>query len=286
LKDFDLFSRPDLAYKVLMIVNHRRIKFNIMKISLVQTDTVWEDRVANLGRIESLIQPLRGMTDIIILPEMFSTGFSTDPRKLAEEPEGTTRIWMRRMAAECSAGICGSYIVKDKERFYNRFVFVSPDNNDIWHYDKRHLFGLGDENRYFMAGNTRLTFAFRGVRIRPVICYDLRFPVWSRNRNDYDLFICPANWPGSRHYAWNSLLRARAIENMCFVAGVNRVGTDGNGISYNGGSVILNYTGDMIAGEVSGGEGTVTAEIQLGDLSEFRTRFPFLKDADDFTLIP
>ena len=174
-------------------------------------------------------------------------------------------------------------MVRENDQIFNRFVFVSPQN-EVWQYDKRHLFSMEGENEFFTPGNERVTFIFRDVRISPYICYDLRFPVWSRNRNDTDLIIYSANWPERRKEVWNTLIRARAIENQCFVAGVNRIGTDGNGALFCGDSMLINNRGEVIVSAGSERECTVTGEISMTDLSDFRAKFPFLKDADDFTI--
>jgi omega-amidase len=254
-----------------------------MKISLVQPDTVWENKSENLRNLGILIFPLYNNTDIVILPEMFNTGFSMNPGTLSELPGKDTFEWMKSTAEKGNFGVCGSYMVRQNNLIYNRFVFVSPEN-EVWQYDKRHLFSLEGENKFFTPGNERATFLFRGVRISPFICYDLRFPVWSRNRNDTDLIIYSANWPERRKAAWNILIRARAIENQCFVAGVNRIGTDGNGAIFCGDSMLINHRGEVIVTAGNDTECIVTGEISLTELSEFRAKYPFLKDADDFTL--
>jgi predicted amidohydrolase len=254
-----------------------------MKISLIQHDIIWEDKTVNLRNLELLISPLLNNTDIIVLPEMFSTGFSMNPDRLCEPPGKETFTWMRSIAEKGNFGLCGSYIVCEKDRFYNRFVFVSPEE-EVWKYDKRHLFSMAGEDSFFTPGKERLTFNFRGARITPYICYDLRFPVWSRNRNESDLIIYTANWPEKRRDVWNTLLKARAIENQCYVVGVNRTGTDGNGVKYWGESVIIHPYGDIIASAGPDKECVITGEISISALSEFRKKFPVLKDADDFTL--
>ena len=254
-----------------------------MKISLVQPDTVWESKSDNLRNLGILIFPLYNKTDIVILPEMFTTGFSMNPDSLSELPGKDTFVWMKSMAEKGNFAVCGSYMVSENNLVYNRFVFVSPDN-EVWQYDKRHLFSLEGEDKFFAHGNGRVTFMFRGVRICPFICYDLRFPVWSRNRNDTDLIIYSANWPDRRKAAWNTLIRARAIENQCFVAGVNRIGTDGNGALFCGDSMLINHRGEVIVTAGNDTECTVTGEISLTELSEFRAKYPFLQDADDFTI--
>jgi omega-amidase len=254
-----------------------------MKITLVQTDTVWENKSENLRNLGNLILPFYNKTDLVALPEMFNTGFSLKPGQLGELPGGETFDWMKDTAKKGGFGLCGSYTVSENGHFYNRFIFVSPEN-EIWQYDKRHLFSLAGEHKLFTRGRERVVFSFRGVRISPYICYDLRFPVWSRNRKDIDLIIYSANWPAARKAAWIALLKARAIENQCFVAGVNRIGTDGNGVSYCGESMLIDYLGEIIANAGISQEGSVTGEISINKLSEFRTRYPFLKDADDFNV--
>ncbi len=254
-----------------------------MKISLVQPDTVWEDKTRNLSDLDGMLVPLYNNTDIVILPEMFNTGFSMDPARLAEHPGQETFGWMKSTAEKGNFGLCGSYIVSEKNRFYNRLIFVTPEN-EVWQYDKRHLFTMGAENKFFTRGRRRVAFRFRGVRILPMICYDLRFPVWSRNRNDTDLIIYSANWPEPRREVWNILLRARAIENQCYVAGVNRVGTDGNEIGYAGESAIVHPYGKIIESAGADRVSVVTGEISIPFLSDFRKKFPVLKDADNFSI--
>lgn len=254
-----------------------------MKISIIQSDPAWEDKSNNFSNLERLISPLYNKTDLVILPEMFNTGFSMNPAMLSESPMGETLDWMSSIAEAGNLGICGSYIVKDNNNFFNRFQFVSPETETVY-YNKRHLFSMGGEDRLFSAGNKRLIFSFRGVRISPYICYDLRFPVWSRNRNEYDLMINSANWPESRINVWNTLLKARAIENQCFVAGVNRIGNDGEGIKYCGDSMIINPPGEIISSANLNEECSITAEISINELSDFRKKFPVSNDADNFTI--
>jgi omega-amidase len=254
-----------------------------MKISVIQPDIVWENKLRNFQNLSELISPLLNKTDIVVLPEMFNTGFSMNPDQLSELPDGETYDWMKDIAEEGNFGLCGSYMVKDSKNYFNRWVFVSPDKVAI-HYDKRHLFSMGGEEKLFSAGKSRITFTFRGVRISPYICYDLRFPVWSRNRNDYDLVIYSANWPEIRRNVWNVLIKARAIENQCYVAGSNRIGTDGMGIRYCGDSTIINPRGESIALADRDKECSVSAEISVIELSEFRKKFPVMNDTDDFTI--
>ena len=254
-----------------------------MKISVIQPNITWENKSGNFQNLYGLISSLFNKTDIIILPEMFNTGFSMNPEQFAESPEAETFEWMKSTAKIGNFGVCGSYMVKEKGKFFNRCVFVSPQE-EIWYYDKRHLFSMGDEDKYFSAGKSRLVFTFRGVRISPYVCYDLRFPVWSRNHNDYDLAVYVANWPEARINVWNTLLQARAIENQCFVAGSNRTGTDGNGIQYCGGSAIIGPRGEVIALAGNNVECSVSADLSLPELSESRKMFPVTRDADNFTI--
>ena len=254
-----------------------------MNISVIQPDIAWEDKSRNFKNLSELISTLFHETDIIMLPEMFNTGFSMNPGQLSESPEGETITWMKNIAEQGNLGLCGSYIVKEKMNFFNRWVFVSPGNK-VWHYDKRHLFGMGGEDKLFSAGRSRLIFAFRGVKISAYICYDLRFPVWSRNSEGSDLIIYAANWPESRRNVWTTLLRARAIENQCYVAGSNRTGTDGAGIVYCGDSMIINQRGEIIINAGNERNCSASAEISPTDLSDFRKKFPVFNDADDFTI--
>ncbi len=254
-----------------------------MRISIIQFDIRWEDKSGNFRQIEHLIADLNNKTDLVILPEMFNTGFSMNPEKLSEKQFSMTYRRMIRISAKGNFGLCSSYIVKEKNRYYNRWIFVTPEGK-FWSYDKRHLFTMTGEEKAFTPGKERHTFKFRDVRICPNICYDLRFPVWSRNRNDYDLLINSANWPEARRDVWITLLKARAIENQCFVAGANRVGTDGAGIKYCGDSMIINPKGEVIACAGENKECSITADISMKELSDFRKKFPVLDDADDFII--
>jgi len=254
-----------------------------MKLSIIQSDIIWEDKLRNLQVIgDIIINSVHEGTDIIILPEMFNTGFSMNPDKLAEPPRSTTFDWMKNIADLKNLGICGSYIIKKEGGFFNSWVFVSP-HDEVFTYDKRHLFSPGNEDKLFTRGTVRLVFNFRGIRICPNICYDLRFPVWSRNLHDYDLLINSANWPGSRRDVWLTLLKARAIENQCFVAAANRVGVDGEGIYYCGDSLVAGPKGEIIAA-AGDSETLLTAEISPENLESFRKKFPMLDDADRFEL--
>jgi predicted amidohydrolase len=256
-----------------------------MKLSVIQPDLVWEDKSMNLNNLERLILPLSGNTDIVVLPEMFNTGFTMNVKTHAEPPEGKTFEWMSAMCRTGKFAVCGTYMVTTGISVYNRWIFVGP-SGEIHFYDKRHTFTMGEEDKYITPGNSRVVFKYGGFRISPYICYDLRFPVWSRNRNDTDLMIYAANWPVARRSVWNILLKARAIENQCYVAGSNRIGTDGNGISYSGDSAIIDPRGEIIIMADAGPEQCITAEISIEELNEFRKKFPVLNDADKFTLIP
>lgn len=255
-----------------------------LRISIIQTDIIWENKQENLRLQEKKLQSLRGTTEIAVLPEMFSTGFSMQSSELAEPNSGITVTVLKQWASQFQMAICGSYIATDNGCFYNRAFFLTPDGEEFF-YDKRHLFRMGREAEYFSAGNKRTVISYLGWNICLLICYDLRFPVWSRNiNNEYDLLIYVANWPASRRLAWDTLLRARALENQCYVCGVNRVGTDGHHLSYNGGSKIYSALGTEIASLPDEEEGIRTAPLTLSALRQFREKFPAWKDADGFQL--
>ena len=254
-----------------------------MRLSVVQPDPEWENKSVNLPRLQNLLSPLNGKTDLVILPEMFNTGFSMSTDTLSESPDGETFLWMKEISDTGDFGLCGSYLVSEGGMVYNRWVFVGP-GEERRVYDKRHLFSMGAEDKYITPGKSRLVFSFRGMRISPYICYDLRFPVWSRSNNDTDLIIYAANWPAARRDVWNTLLRARAIENQCYVAGSNRIGTDGNGISYSGESMTINPRGEIIASADADTEQCITTDISMDELADFRRKFPVINDADNFTI--
>lgn len=254
-----------------------------MRVSILQTDIVWENRQENLRRLERKFEELRGETDLVILPEMFSTGFSMNSQSLAEEANGDTIRTLKKYAVKYQSAIVGSYIAKDNNRYYNRAFFITPQG-EVTFYDKRHLFRMGEESKHFSAGEVPKPIVhYKGWNICFLICYDLRFPVWSRNQNnEYDLLIYVANWPSSRRKVWDTLLPARALENMSYVCGVNRVGTDGNDLAHNGGSVIYSAKGEVLASVPDYEEGAATAHLSLPELNEFRKKFPAWKDADEF----
>ena len=248
-----------------------------MKISIIQQDLVWADIRENIRRFDASLDAVPG-ADLYILPEMFSTGFCTAPEGIAEDVDGQSLLWMKKKSAQMNAAIAGSVAVKQGEHYFNRFYFVKPDGS-VSHYDKKHLFTYGGEHEHFTAGNERVVVEYRGVRILLEVCYDLRFPIWSRNHGDYDMILYVASWPSVRIGAWKSLLVARAIENQCYVAGVNRVGKDPSN-EYSGGSMVIDPYGRTIASCEDGKEMSATAEIDMDMLEAFRIKFPVLNDSD------
>ena len=260
-----------------------------LKITLIQSALHWEDIDANLAMFEEKIWQIGGKTDVIILPEMFTTGFSMKAPVLSEIMGLRTTRWMRQMADQTGALILGSFIADVHERYFNRLVWMEPGGS-YQTYDKRHLFRMGEENNVYTPGESMLISTWKGWRICPLICYDLRFPVWSRNRwnpslqsMNYDLLVYVANWPMVRSAAWEVLLKARAIENLSYVAGVNRTGNDGNQIEYDGRSSVISPTGEVIF-SVEGEEAIKTIELSANALSAHRDRFPAYLDGDDFNL--
>jgi len=249
-----------------------------LSVTLVQPDLVWENKAANLAKIEGLFRTI-GQTDLIILPEMFSTGFSMNVETLAESMEGYTVNWMKVKASDLQAVVAGSLIIKENSCYYNRLVWARPDGKLQW-YDKRHLFSMGEEHLHFTPGNEQVTIEYKSWKVRLQVCYDLRFPVWSRNHDDYDLLINSANWPAARHAVWKTLLTARALENQCYCLGVNRVGQDGIGLDYAGDSGCIDARGE--ADWLGNIESTRTFTLSFSKLHEFREKFPILKDRDSF----
>ena len=250
-----------------------------MKVTVLQRDIVWANPEENRRRCDEVIER-NPESDLYILPEMFSTGFCTNPDGIAENLDNETLQWMKSKAAEKSAAIAGSVAVTDGKRYFNRFYFVKP-NGSVAFYDKKHLFTYGGEHHRFTAGEERVIVEWKGVRILLEICYDLRFPVWARNRADYDMIIYVASWPTPRVAAWSALLVARAIENQCYVAGVNRVGTD-PACEYCGGTVVIDPYGKTIAECPMDEESEASAVIDMDALVAFREKFPVLNDADEF----
>ena len=254
-----------------------------MNIACIQADIEWENPSANLTHFEELIQKIVPGCDLLILPEMFTTGFTMRSEAACLPPENFVVEWMKKQAFHLNAAITGSLIIRDNNDIYNRLYFVEPEGK-ISIYDKRHLFRMGGESEHFRAGSKRLIIPFRGWNILPLICYDLRFPVWSRNQEDYDLLIYLANWPGIRSDVWNTLLRARAIENQAWVAGVNRVGKDGEEIDYIGESQFVDPKGRIVS-KLNDKESVLQESISLEELQNFRKKFPAWKDRDSFILL-
>jgi omega-amidase len=260
---------------------------NDLTVSLVQTNLLWHNPASNLEQLADLLAselPGVGLTDLIVLPEMFTTGFSMEAGAQAEPYPGPTLDWMRQQAAHYNAVVTGSVLTQEGESYYNRLLWVRPDGSHSV-YDKRHLFRLAGEHEVYQAGTGRLLEEWRGWRIRPLICYDLRFPVWSRNspHNPYDLLLYVANWPQARAEIWRTLLRARAIENMAYTVGVNRLGVDGRGIEYSGQSALLDIHGDYLA-QAGNLQTVLTHTLRAGPLQTYREQLPFLLDADGFDL--
>lgn len=248
-----------------------------MKLTILQRNIEWANPAMNVKRADEAIDRNPG-ADLYVLPEMFSTGFCTHPEGIAESTESDTLQWMKDKASSTGAAIAGSIAVTKDGKYYNRFYFVKPDGSEA-HYDKKHLFTFGGEHERFTAGDKRVVVEYKGVRILLEVCYDLRFPVWSRNRGDYDMILYVASWPTVRVAAWKSLLVARAIENQCYVAGVNRVGTDPSN-EYSGGSMVIDPYGKIIASCEDGVEMSASAEIDMDMLEAFRAKFPVLNDSD------
>ena len=248
-----------------------------MKITILQRDIIWANPQENVRRADAAIDAQPG-ADLYVLPEMFSTGFCTEPKDIAENDHSETLQWMQQKAKALDAAIAGSVAITKDGKFYNRFYFVKPDGS-VEHYDKKHLFTYGGEHKRFTAGDRRVVVEFRGVRFLMEVCYDLRFPVWARNHGDYDAILYVASWPTSRVEAWSTLLRARAIENQCYVVGVNRVGDD-PACNYCGGSAIIDAYGRTMAECERNTECEVSAEIDMEKLQAFREKFPVLNDAD------
>ena len=254
-----------------------------MKISLIQMNLAWCDTLENLRRAEELITGNPG-ADVYVLPEMFTTGFCMEPHRIAEPMEGPSLQWMRRMASEMNAAIVGSVATIASEGGYkNRMYFVEPDGR-VTHYDKRHLFSYSGEDKHYEPGTERVIVEFRGVRFFLQVCYDLRFPVFGRNCDDYDVALYVANWPDKRRMAWDILLRARAIENQAVVIGVNRVGTDPI-CNYDGGTVAIDFFGYVMAQCADNTEEVATYEVKMDELRHYRDKFPSLADSDDFRLV-
>jgi predicted amidohydrolase len=258
-----------------------------LKIALVQTDLYWKDKTANLAMLEEKLMNIQSGVDLIVLPEMFTTGFTMDAREVAEPMNFTATKWMKQIAAQTQALITGSIVIEEKGGFFNRLLWVSPDGK-VDFYDKRHLFRMADEDAHYKMGKERKVFEWKGWRIMPQICYDLRFPVWSRNRAfdgqaEYDVLFFVASWPSPRISAWDILLKARSVENLSYSMGLNRIGQDGNGIPYSGHSAAYNFKGETLVFADSKEE-ILYVDLDLNSLQEYRKKFPAWMDADEFDL--
>lgn len=265
-----------------------------LTVTTIQTDMVWEDKEANLRHLEEKIFSLSDPVELVVLPEMFSTGFTMKPEFLAETMDGPTVSWMKTVAGRKRIILTGSLIIREGDDYFNRLVWMQP-NGAFGCYDKRHRFAYGGEDQSYTAGRKRLVASVKGWKVLPLVCYDLRFPVWSRQRPqeenegpaglEYDLLLYVANWPQRRSHAWKTLLQARAIENQCFVAGVNRVGNDGNGIYHSGDSMIIDPVGEVLY-HAPEKEEVFSITLQKETLTGVRQHFPFWRDADHFSIEP
>lgn len=254
-------------------------------VSVIQSSLVWENKEKNMLLFSGKIEKLKGKTNLVVLPEMFNTGFSLNPEQNFETMEGETILWLKSEAKKNNLAIAGSLIIKEDEKFYNRLVFAYP-SGEIKHYDKRHLFRMANEHKHYKQGEKQVVVEYLGWKINLLVCYDLRFPVWSRNNNNrYDLSIYVANWPSSRIAQWQTLLAARAIENQAYVVGVNRIGYDGNGFEYSGSSIIFSPLGKEMIENSENTELIETVELSYEKLSTYRKNFPVSADADSFEII-
>lgn len=254
-----------------------------LKIAMLQADLVWQNAEQNRKNFSKKINEIKEQVDLIILPEMFTTGFSMQPQKIADTMHGKTVVWMRKIASEKDTAIAGSVIIFENNSFFNRFLFVHP-SGEINFYDKRHLFTLAGEDKVYESGKEKLIVNYKGWKICPLVCYDLRFPVWARNAEDYNLLIYVANWPKIRIAAWDALLKARAIENMSYAIGLNRVGIDANNYEYNGHSAVYDCLGEQVAETQENKEETVVFTLDKNHSAEIRNKLGFLNDRDTFVI--
>lgn len=283
---------PALGLVIGLIKNYLHMS---LTFTIIQTALFWEDIDANLQMFEQKINSIPTKTEVVVLPEMFSTGFSMHPKSLAEKMDGKAITWMREMAIKRKIIVTGSLMIEDAGNYYNRLIWMLP-NGQFGYYDKRHLFTYAKENEHYTAGNKRLIAQVKGFKINLQICYDLRFPVWARQtplqENDaagddgaeYDILLYVANWPERRNTAWKTLLAARSIENQCYVIGVNRIGNDGNNIYHSGDSMVLNALGETLYHKAHD-EDIFTITLEKKPLQEIRKNLPFLKDADRFQIL-
>ena len=255
-----------------------------LKLTLVQTSLLWEKPEANRNHFDLVLKNFKkGSSNLILLPEMFTTGFTMNAEGVAEKMDGPTVAWMAALAAKKNAVVCGSLVISEKKKYFNRLIWMQPDGKYSF-YDKRHLFRMVGEHNIYSSGTKRLVVELQGWNICPLVCYDLRFPVWSRSNSDYDLMIYIANWPKQRSFAWSQLLVARAIENQCYVAGLNRIGRDGKHNEYSGDSVVLDAYGQKISSTKPTNSSVETVVLSLKKLNDFRKAFPVFMDADKFKI--
>lgn len=255
-----------------------------LQLAVIQADLAWENPEKNRTYFQSLFQDIASQNiDLVILPETFTTGFSMNSKNIAESPKGETVQWMQTCAKEYNFLLTGSLAISENNKYFNRQYFAFPDGS-TQHYDKRHLFRMGGEDEQYTAGKDRIIINYKGWRILPQICYDLRFPIWSRNRNDYDLLLYIANFPQARQHLWQTLLAARAMENQCYVVGCNRIGTDAEGLNYSGDSQILSPKGELLALASPNTSCVLTHSLSLAQLNNFRQKFPVHLDADKFAV--
>ena len=258
-----------------------------LTITTIQSNIIWEEKTANLRLLEQKIAGIEEKTEIVVLPEMFNTGFSMRPEALAETMEGETVEWMKRVSRENGIVLTGSIMIEEAGNYFNRLIWMLP-NGQYGYYDKRHLFAYGEEDKHYSPGNKRLIASVKGWKINLLVCYDLRFPVWARQKineegAEYDVLIYVANWPERRSHAWKTLLCARSIENQCYVVGVNRVGSDANNIYYSGNSLVIDPLGQVLY-HMADDEDVNTITLQKETLEDIRSKFPFWKDADSFNI--
>jgi len=254
-----------------------------LKIVLVQPDIAWQDIPKNLNNFDVVLNKIEQPVDLILFPEMFATGFLPNPKDIPDEEYERIQEWMLKMANHLNSCIAGSNPCKYEGKYYNRFIAAFPDGS-VKRYDKRHLFTMGGERQHFHPGRERMIFEVKGWKIMPLICYDLRFPVWSRNDLNYDLLVYSVNWPKARNHVWDILMMARAIENQCYIAGINRIGIDGQAIEYNGQSQVISPKGEVMV-KLGNYEDIITISLNREELHQFRKEFPVRDDADDFTIV-
>lgn len=252
-----------------------------MKIALLQSDLIWHDASANRANFEKMIDQMADDVELVLLPEMFTTGFTMNPEVVAETMHGNTINWMTKIAAAKQTAIAGSMVISENEKNYNRFIWINPDGS-LHKYDKRHLFNPAGEGEVYTSGNDKSIVSYKGLRFCLNICYDLRFPAWSRNREDFDCLIYVASWPSTRILHWQTLLRARAIENQCYVLAVNRLGVDENGFHYNGHSAVISFDGTTLIENTN--PGILYATINKSSMNQYKEKLPFFRDADQIEI--